>query len=124
MEAKMTKAKVAYDIKTEEKITLLEAGERVPVVPWPQTNHWRVAPGHPLAGFTIADHECEVVLTIEEVAVRVDRAPGTILRWLADGVIAGEKVPGKGKGGQWRVPLTELDGLQYPKPGPKGGQDD
>jgi excisionase family DNA binding protein len=122
MEARMKRAKVAYDIKTHKEIVLLNEGDCVPVVSHPDTPYWQVAPGRRLEGITLTDCDCEILLTVNEVAERVDRSEGTILRWLADGVLKGEKVSGKGQGGQWRIPLAALDNLEYPKPGPKGDE--
>lgn len=120
MYAQLIRDKRAVDIETGTAVDLLAAGTWVTVErAGPLT--FRVA-DHALAGLLLADHEVDVYLTVEEFARRVNRTPATIHRWLSDGVISGEKVSGKGHGGQWRVPHEELDNLRYPKPGPQGGE--
>ncbi len=125
MEARLKKDKAATDLKTGEEIVLLDAGTRVEISD-ENSSMVQIAPGQPFEGLWLARHEVDVLLTVEEVAERVDRHVNTVLRWLGEGRLEGFKVSGKGAGGQWRVPEQALEGFVPPKPGPKPkeGHDD
>lgn len=122
MEAILKKNKVAREIKTGNDIVLLEAGDCVAVE---QVDEYRfaIAEGQRYEGLTLGRPEITLLLSVPEVAERVNRSTATIYSWLRDGVIEGHKISGPGKGGEWRVPASELDNLTMPKPGPKGGDD-
>jgi excisionase family DNA binding protein len=121
VEAILKKNKVAHNIKSGDRIVLLEAGDRVSVIP--NTEHtFHVAEG-PMEGLTLGLPEIELLLDVNEVAEHVNRARDTVYSWLRSGVIEGRKVSGPGQGGEWRIPASELDGFTPPKPGPKRGND-
>jgi len=118
MEARLKKDKTAIDIHLGKEFVLLEAGSKVEISDTYGTMY-RIAEGEKFEGLWLARHEIEVLLTADEVAERVDRHINTVLRWLGDGLLEGEKVAGPGTGGQWRVPERALESFTPPRPGPK-----
>lgn len=99
---------------------LFKQGEIVPVEPKNENSNLLMVTEESLrANFPLTRSEVEVLYTVEEFAAIVGRHPETVRRWLDDesGPIEGFKVEGPGKGGQWRIPESELDTLEYPKRG-------
>jgi len=110
--------RVVIDIHTGEKPVIFEVGERIPIE---DVTEWtaQIAKGERFEGLTIARHEADVVLTVTEAAKMTGRHENTILRWLDSGVVNGFKVSGRGTGGQWRIPMSEIESAEPPRPGPK-----
>ncbi len=121
MEAHLEIPRSARDIKTGEDVVIMEAGTRVEVGELTPAMV-RIAEGEPFAGMWLPRRDVLLLLTVEEVAARTNRTPETVRRWLKDETLVGVKVSGRGTGGQWRVPLSAVEGFTAPKPGPKGGK--
>jgi len=121
MEARLQKAKIARTLKGEEVI-IFPRGKVVPVT---EVTEWTVKTPLERSGeLTLSRREVDVLLTVEEAAERVGRATSTIYTWLRDGRLRGERVKGPGPGGEWRIRLADLEGMEMPKRGPKPKGDD
>lgn len=121
MEARITKdiaVEWTNTLGSSGKITILFAGDVVKVVR-AANGSIEVASGHRDAGLYLTDDEIDVLLTAAEVAERTQRTVDTVRRWLRNGTLEGEKIPGQGTDGQWRVPLAALESFTPPRSGPK-----
>lgn len=58
--------------------------------------------------------------TVEEVAERANRRPFTVRQWCNKGQIKAEKIHGRGRQGEWRIPHEEVGRLQGEGPHPPG----
>lgn len=54
-------------------------------------------------------------LTVDEFAARIEAAPETVRCLIRDGLLTASKGAGPGRGGQWYIPVTELDWWLRPK---------
>lgn len=52
-------------------------------------------------------------LTTQQVAARLQLHPITIQRWLRDGTLRGNKLPGRGG---WRIPVSEVERMEQGEP--------
>ena len=59
------------------------------------------------------------ILTTAEVAEMLDRSPAAVTRWCRLGMLLGAFQMGTGRGAQWAIPRTALEGFTLPRSGPK-----